>query len=192
MFRRRGAGSDPAAAEPDLDGTRGGKGKPTPKRSQAEAARKQRLTPPKTRKEASALRRERVSKQRQDMRQAMRTGDDRGLPARDRGKAKRLARDYVDSRRTIGEFLIPIVAFAFFLGLVRNPLAVYLSQVLLLGTALTAAVSSWLMVRQFRRLLAERFPDEPTKGIGAYIVMRSWQMRRLRLPKAQVKVGTKV
>jgi hypothetical protein len=191
MFQRRGSGSERPADEPDLEAA-GGKGRPTPKRRQAEAARKQRLTPPKTRKEASAMRRERIAKQRQEMRQAMKTGDDRGLPARDRGKAKRLARDFVDSRRTVGEFLIPLVAFAFFLGLVRSPTAVYLSQVLLLSIALSAAVTSWLLVRRFKRLLADRLPDEPTRGIGRYIVMRSWQMRRLRLPKPQVKVGTKV
>jgi hypothetical protein len=191
MFRRRGSGSDRPADEPDVEAA-GGKGKPTPKRRQAEAARKQRMTPPKTRKEASAMRRDRIAKQRQEMRQAMKTGDDRGLPARDRGKAKRLARDFVDSRRTVGEFLIPLVAFAFFLGLVRSPTAVYLSQVLLLSIALSAALTSWLLVRRFKRLLAARLPDEPTSGIGRYIVMRSWQMRRLRLPKPQVKVGTKV
>ena len=37
--------------------------------------------------------------------------------------------------------------------------------------------------------LAERFPDQNQKGAVAYGLMRSLQMRRLRLPKPQVKRG---
>ena len=39
---------------------------------------------------------------------------------------------------------------------------------------------------------ARRFPDEPTKGTTLYAAMRSLQMKFLRLPKAQVKIGEKL
>jgi hypothetical protein len=190
MFGRRR--SEPAETAPELDDKSTGKGRPTPKRSEAQAARKQRMTPPRTRKEASAMRRERLAKQRSDVRRAMQTGDERGLPARDRGPVKRLARDFIDSRRTVGEFLLPIVAVAIILSLSRNAVAIYLSQIILLGAASAAILTSWLLVRQFKRLAIERYPNEPMKGVGMYVVMRAWQLRRLRLPKPQVKPGAKI
>ena len=42
-----------------------------------------------------------------------------------------------------------------------------------------------------RRELARRFPGENTRGITMYALMRSLQMRRMRLPKPQVKRGKK-
>ena len=34
-----------------------------------------------------------------------------------------------------------------------------------------------------------RFPDEPTKGTTYYAITRALQMKFMRLPKAQVKIG---
>ena len=42
---------------------------------------------------------------------------------------------------------------------------------------------------KLRRELAARFPDEPPKGTTYYAVMRSLQMKFMRLPKSQVKIG---
>ena len=42
---------------------------------------------------------------------------------------------------------------------------------------------------RLRRELTARFPDAPQKGTTYYAVIRSMQMRFMRLPKAQVKVG---
>ena len=50
-----------------------------------------------------------------------------------------------------------------------------------------------VMVRvRLRRELARRFPGESTKGATLYAVMRSLQMKFLRLPKSQVKIGQKL
>src|SRR5947208_16227608 len=97
------------AAQPDGDSGAqpGGKGRPTPKRRDAQ---KRRGTPtPTNRKEASKLRRERMREQRSQQRQALLTGDERHLPARDAGPAKRLARDVVDARFTIGSCLFLLI-----------------------------------------------------------------------------------
>ena len=48
------------------------------------------------------------------------------------------------------------------------------------------------MRRRLRRELARRFPDEGPKGTTYYAVMRSLQMKFMRLPKAQVKIGQKL
>lgn len=42
---------------------------------------------------------------------------------------------------------------------------------------------------RLKKRLAERFPDDKRRGAVAYALMRSLQMRRLRLPKPQVKRG---
>ena len=42
---------------------------------------------------------------------------------------------------------------------------------------------------RLRRELTRRFPDEPVKGTTYYAVMRALQMKFMRLPKAQVKLG---
>ncbi len=42
---------------------------------------------------------------------------------------------------------------------------------------------------RLKKQLAERFPNERKKGAVAYALMRTLQMRRLRLPKPQVKRG---
>ncbi len=42
---------------------------------------------------------------------------------------------------------------------------------------------------RLRRELTRRFPDEPVKGTTYYAVMRALQMKFMRMPKAQVKIG---
>ena len=84
MFRR--TKSEPAV-EPERAPKPGGKGRPTPSRKEAEAARKAAFRKPKNRREASAIRREKVRAERAKMQEAMRTGDDRYLPAADKGRS---------------------------------------------------------------------------------------------------------
>jgi len=42
---------------------------------------------------------------------------------------------------------------------------------------------------RLKKQLSTRFPNENKKGVVAYALMRTLQMRRLRLPKPQVKRG---
>src|SRR3954469_21934818 len=88
-----------------------GKGRPTPKRS--DARKRRRLATPTNRKEAAKLRRERLREQRSMQRQALQTGDERHLPARDAGPAKKLARDYVDGRFTMGQVFFGMIILVF-------------------------------------------------------------------------------
>jgi hypothetical protein len=43
-----------------------------------------------------------------------------------------------------------------------------------------------LLSRRIKRIVREKFPDQPTKGIGLYGWMRATQLRRLRAPAPQV------
>jgi len=170
-----------------------GKGRATPKRKEAEAARKKRMTPPRNRKEASALHKERVKEQRGKQRQALAgVGDDRFLPARDQGPVKKLIRDYVDSHRTIGEFLIPVFLLLFVVAAVAAQYTAALGTYAWLAVIALLAVDSVRIVRGVKRVVSERFGPDETRGITMYALMRSWQMRRLRLPKATVRPGAEI
>jgi len=166
-----------------------GKGRPTPTRREAEQERKKRMKQKRSRKETSKLERQRRGEARQKAREAMETGDDRYLPARDKGPARRLCRDVVDSRYNLAEYLLPILVLILVLSLINTPWAVTFVYGTWLVAILGTAVDSVLLVTKTRRALRTRLPDASTKGTTAYTVMRSTQMRRLRLPKPQIGRG---
>jgi hypothetical protein len=45
------------------------------------------------------------------------------------------------------------------------------------------------IIRGVKKAITERFGADETRGITMYALMRSWQMRRLRLPKSTVRPG---
>ena len=60
-------------------------------------------------------------------------------------------------------------------------------------TTIMVIIIDVVMLRfRLRRELTRRFPDQSLKGATSYAVMRSLQMKFLRLPKAQVKIGQKL
>ena len=73
----------------------GKKGRPTPKRKDAEAARIHPLVP-KDRKEAKRAARAARNARFDAEQRALVTGEEKYLPARDKGAARRFVRDYVD------------------------------------------------------------------------------------------------
>ena len=165
------------------------KGRPTPKRSEAQTQRRSVANTPTTRKDAAKRQREdrRAAMERQ--RQALATGDERYLPARDKGPVRRFARDWVDSRFNVAEFFLPLAVVILVMSVVNNAaiknLALLLWLIVIVLIVLDAAVSGF----RLRGRLAERFPDQNKKGAVAYGLMRSLQVRRLRLPKPQLKRG---
>lgn len=166
-----------------------GKGRATPTRKEAEAARKKRMAPPRNRKEAAARRKEAIRASRAKTRAAMETGEERYLPVRDQGPVKRYARDYVDTHRTIGEFLLPIFFVIFALVFINTPWAAAVGNTAWLIVIVLLALDSVRIVRGVKAGIRSRFGDDATKGITMYTLLRSWQMRRLRLPKPLVKPG---
>ncbi|MGW3912548.1 DUF3043 domain-containing protein [Streptomyces sp. NPDC005070] len=165
------------------------KGRPTPKRSEAQTQRRSVAQTPTTRKEAAKRQRDdrRTAMERQ--RQALANGDERYLPVRDKGKMRRFARDYVDSRLCVAELFLPLAVIILMLSVV--PVAVLKNVALLLWLVVIVmiVVDSFVIAIRLRKQLNARFPDENTKGAVRYALMRTLQMRRLRLPKPQVKRG---
>lgn len=166
----------------------GGKGRPTPKRSESSTVRRRSVRPPKDRKEAVAQARSADKAERQRKRLAYQSGDPRAMPARDAGAVRGFVRDFVDARRTVGEFLMPALLASFVISLI--PAVRFTSVLFLYILLLVAAIDSFLMVRQLKREIARRFPDESTQGLGFYSVTRGLQFRKLRTPKPRVKPGT--
>ena len=164
-----------------------GKGRPTPKRR--EAQKRRRVATPTNRKEAAKLRRERLREQRAKQRQALMTGDERNLPPRDAGPAKRLARDVVDSRFTIGQIFFGMILAVLLLSFVPN-VAVRAATNLLMLVAFAAVVIDAARVgRIARRTVAAKYGDKDAIGITSYALMRALQPRRMRRPPARVKRG---
>ena len=188
MFRR--TSSEPET--PATDDKVSGKGRPTPTRKEAEAAARARAKVPRTRKEQAAAQRASRGDTSRKMREAMKTGDERYLPARDRGPVRRFIRDYVDSRFSFIELMVPLLVLSMILGYSGSSSMVQFGNTVLFTTILVIIVDIIMLRFRLRRELAARFPGESTKGAVMYAAMRSLQMKFLRLPKAQVKIGEKL
>lgn len=187
VFRRR----ESAPAEAPQPAKPGGKGRPTPKRSEAEKLRRQPITAPKNRKEAYRKVRERQADERVKVREGMARGDDKYLQKRDKGPVRRFARDYVDARRTLGSYLMWVMFAVVFISL----MPIYAAKVLVLFVppVLLAAVllEGVLISRRVKQLAAERFPDEDQRGVGLYAALRAMQIRRMRIPNPRLRPGEK-
>ena len=170
-----------------------GKGRPTPKRTEAQGRRPgPPPPPPTTRKEAYRRMRANQSVGRSASRQAAARGDEAYLPARDRGPVRKLARDLVDSRRNVGSFFLVIAAVAL-IGTVAPNVAIRgYATILLLGFFIVFAVDSVVLARRVKKAIAARFADSPTRGIVMYSISRSTMIRRWRFPKPSVTLGTEV
>ncbi|WP_409472563.1 DUF3043 domain-containing protein [Streptomyces sp. HC307] len=165
------------------------KGRPTPKRSEAQSQRRSVANTSMTRKEAAKRQREERRAALDRQRQALATGDERYLPARDKGPVRKLARDFIDSRFNIAEFFLPMAVVILVLSMVRVPALQTIALLLWLVVIVLIVLDSFVTGYRLKKRLAERFPDDNKRGAVAYALMRSLQMRRLRLPKPQVKRG---
>ena len=163
------------------------KGRPTPTRKEQEAARKQPLVPS-DRRLAARQSRDQQAVQRERARIGMARGEEKYLPARDRGPQKRFARDFVDARFSIGEATVPVLVVAVigtFVPVVGNYVIIGIYALLLL----VVADGIWLGHRIVTQLAAKYGKEKVERGVRWYSFMRAIQLRPMRLPKPQVKRG---
>src|SRR5215831_4645247 len=205
VFRRRSAGAtdgtaqdSPGAQSPDdpaetkpRSPAEAAKGRPTPKRSVAEAKRRQPIAgssrapaAPRTKEEKAKARTNRASRY-----EAMRRGEAWALNPRDRGPARALARDYVDSKRRVSEYYMYILVVLLAAVFLRSTAAQSFISPLVLVLVLVIVIDATLIRRSLRRLIAERLPGESTRGLTGYAVMRALQIRRFRVPAPRVGPG---
>lgn len=165
------------------------KGRPTPKRSEAQTQRRSVASTPVSRKDAAKRQREDRRQALDRQRRALAGGDERYLPARDKGPVRKFARDWVDSRINVAEFFLPLAIVILILSVVRVPSIQSIALLLWLIVIVLILVDSAFSGYRLNKRLAEKFPDVNRRGAVMYGLMRSLQMRRLRLPKPQVKRG---
>jgi Protein of unknown function (DUF3043) len=170
----------------------GGKGRPTPTRREAEAAAKARAKAPRTRREMLTAQRATRAESSRSVRQAMRAGDERYYPARDRGPVRRFVRDFVDSRFSLIELVIPLLLVTMVLGYSGNRQLASIGNTILLCTVLFVILDMVLLRFRLRRELGRRFPEQSYKGLTYYAITRALQMKFMRLPKAKVKIGQRL
>lgn len=209
LFRRNSAKADdpatasaPAPAEPGVVTTgrtirshTPKKGEPTPRRTPAGRRPGAAAAVPADPKAAAATTRERQREARARSRAGMLAGDERYLLPKDKGPVRRLARDVVDSRRNVATyFFFSLFGVLLLANRAFPPVVQYAANGIFLFMLLATLVDVTLLVRRIRRLGAQRLPKvtEGYRGLPFYVLMRSISVRRLRIPKPQVKVGDTV
>ena len=208
VFRRRSAGATDGTAQ-DSPGTQSpdgpaevkqprsqaeaAKGRPTPKRSEAERNRRQPITgsrgatTPRTPEDKAKSRTDRARRY-----EAMKAGEAWALNPRDRGPARALARDYIDSKRRVSEYYMYILVVLLAAIFVRNKVAQDYISPLVLVLVVVILIDAQFIRYRLRRLVAERLPGESTRGLTMYAVMRGLQIRRFRVPAPRVRPGDKI
>lgn len=178
------------------------KGRPTPKRSEA-TQKHHALAPIKTKEEKKRAK-DAAKAARVAARAAYMRGDESALPARDKGPVKKFVRDYIDSRRSVGEYFLPVIFVVLLLtliptkgrtnadGLPQIPFTQILSIAIMYAVLLISVLDGVRLNRKIKKVVAAKFPDAPLRGLGMYGWLRSTQMRRMRTPKPTRKAGEKI
>ena len=219
MFRRGNAGARGSTAQDDQGAQSPGgpqatkttetartrptaeaaKGRPTPKRSEAERGRRQGITgTPAGRSSGRAgstsggAGRATSKEDRLRRNEAMRRGEEWALPARDRGPVKALVRDYVDSRRRISEYYMYVMLILVLLLFIRVPAVQHAAEPIVLVLIVFVIVDALLLRMNLKRLIPQRLPGQSARGVTIYAVFRALQIRRFRMPPPRVTPGTKV
>lgn len=201
LFRRNNADAavpeaapEPVVPESNSKKVTPGKGRPTPKRKEAQRRRVVE-PPPKDNKEARRRMREKMRAERAEQTAGARRGDERYLLPRDRGPVRKLVRDLVDARRNVGPYFFAGLLVVVVTSLQVMPPAVKLGgSVLWFGMLLLMTLDAFLIARLIKRAVRERFPDskERMPALYFYGILRSMSFRKIRNPKPQVKIGDEV
>lgn len=162
------------------------KGKPTPKRKDAEAKLKISPLSPTASKDAKRALKEQSRVRRLEARAAYMRGEESALPYRDKGPARRFVRNYIDERRSISEYFLVLIMLVLFLTIIPIPAVQLAAVALMYSSMIFMTVNGIFLSKKLKKLVAEKYPEESTKGIGMYGWMRSTQLRRLRAPAPQV------
>jgi hypothetical protein len=207
MFRRRSAGAGGAVDETDAtdSGTSEGaddrqagaaytpaKGRPTPKRSEAEARRRNPYAASGDRKAGTQQSKTRDRAERARKYEAMKRGEEWALAARDRGPVKSLTRDLVDAKRRISEYYMYVLIFLMVLLFINSTKVKDFLYPVVLVLAIIIIAEGTMISRAVRKEAAVRFPGESTRGVMMYAIMRALQIRRFRMPAPRIKPGDKI
>ena len=188
----QGPADEPEAAEPARPGITPAKGRPTPKRSEAEKNRRGPYSAPTDRKSAGPRNKAQDRADRGRRMEAMRRGEDWALPRKDQGPVKALARDVVDSRRGVSEYylygIVVLVAALFIPGLRQNFVVDYVILIILA----VIIIEGWYVSNKVIRMAKERYPGSSIRGVRVYTALRGTQIRKMRVPAPRVTPKDKI
>lgn len=220
FLRRNNEGDAAAEADTEQDapspdspdaGVTLGKGRPTPKRREAQGRRGPVAPAPTTRAQARARKKElrknspkltREAKKvlsaenrvkAQERRRRMMAGEQDYLLARDRGPVRAYVRDLVDSRRNLVGLFMPLALLLIF-TLFLSPQAQAIVTLAMMVMMIFMVLEGVLLGRSISNKIRARFPDSTDTGfrIGWYAFVRASQIRKLRVPHPRVKPGDAV
>ena len=210
FLRRKPADQTAAAATPtpaEESTPTVGKGRPTPKRREAEGRRGPVAPPPMTQREAikrskeqgKSLTKEEKRALSAERRERMMSGDEKYVLPRDRGPVRAYVRDLVDARRNIAGILLPIAVLSFVILLIPIPTVQSYGPLVLLVAIIAAILDTVIFARTIGQKVRARFPkgdssELSTKGsaLGFYAFNRACLFRRWRVPRPRVAVGEKI
>ncbi|WP_068063524.1 DUF3043 domain-containing protein [Nocardia xishanensis] len=221
LFRRGESSTTDATADTTADANGGstaittkttptvtpGKGRPTPKRREAQGKRRGPVAPaPLTAKEARARRkatrgtkeeRKAASAERklaaQDRRARMLAGEDKYLLPRDQGPVRAYVRDLVDARRNLVGLFMPM-ALVLIMSMFAAPGLQTIVTLAMLVMMLFMIIEGVILGRIVNNRVRERFPETTDTGyrLGWYAFVRASQIRKMRAPKPRVGPGEAV
>lgn len=169
--------------------TPAGKGHATPTRREREAANQRPLVSG-DRKGSNKESRARMAEARDKARIGMANGEEKYLPAKDRGPQRRYIRDFVDARFSVGELMIPFLVLVIILTFINSTTFTTIGTIALWAYLIVMVLDSLYAGFVVQRRLAAKFgADNVQKGYRWYVATRAIQLRRMRLPKPQVKRG---
>ncbi|RRD06607.1 DUF3043 domain-containing protein [Arachnia propionica] len=156
------------------------KTEPTLTRKQAEAARMERLHPNLSPAEQRKANREARAKARFEAWDKIEASPERVL-----------ARDFVDTRWTITEFMLPLmlVAMAGMIFTITDAMVSFIISIVLWVLLFLSLINTWVMWRSFKKVLAQRVPNAITRGLMMYMFNRSLMIRRFRRPGPRINRG---
>lgn len=172
-----------------------GKGRPTPKRREAEGRRRGPAAPP-PRTQREALRRVRGTKEdrraeRFERRERMLAGDERYLLPRDRGPVRAYVRDIVDSRRQVMGLFMPMALLVLLTLFLPSPAVQNLVSLVTMAMFAVIIVETLFLGHHVTRAVRKKFPDARDGGVALtfYAFSRATMLRRMRSPRPRVGYG---
>lgn len=172
------------------------KGVPTPRRKDVQARNRRPLVSDvkslskEERRQRKAEERARSNELYQKQQHAMRTGDERHMPAQHKGPIRAFGRNYVDASAPISAFFMPValllLPIMFFQG--RFPQIVIPMVWGMYVVFLLMLIHAIWVARRAKKLALHKFGEVPP-GFLFQMLGRAFYLRRWRLPSPQVARG---
>lgn len=190
-FKKKEAAQEPVATKTSAPAqSTTGKGRPTPKMSQAQARNLRPLVPA-DRKASAKAAKARIRERENIEYEAMQKGDINHMPKSERLPWRVYIRDYVDARFNVGEFFIPaalvlLVVSMLITTVIQNPWVSMGLMALMYLYFFAIIIDIVIMWRKLKKKLIAKYGEASVaKGSrsATYAWSRAIQVRRWRLPK---------